>query len=137
MADLTITAANVVAGANSTIERRYNAGASITAGQPVYLDAVTNTWKLADANSSVDTAEVGGVALHAAATGQPLAVITGGDYNPGATVAVGTIYVAAATAGGIAPAADGVTGWFTSIIGVATTTSNLRVAINNSRVAIP
>lgn len=137
MADITVTAANVVAGANASVDRRYNAGAAVTAGQTVYLDTATNTWKLADANASIDTAELGGVALHAASTGQPLAVLTDGDYNPGATVAVGTIYVVSDTPGGIAPAADGVTGWFTSVLGVATTAANIRVARNASRVAKP
>ncbi len=137
MADLTITAANVVAASTATIDRRYNAGASITAGQSVYLDLATNTWKLADANGAVELTVLGGVALHAASAGQPLAVITDGDYNPGATVAVGTIYVLSATAGGIAPSADAVTGWYTSILGVATTTSNIRVSRNVSGVAKP
>ena len=138
MADLTITAASVVPVASTAqIERRYLAGATITAGQAVYLDTADNLLKLADANASAATAVLLGVALHGASAGQPLAVITGGDYNPGATVAVGTVYRLSGTAGGIAPNADGVTGWYTSLIGVATTASNIRVAINNSAVAIP
>lgn len=137
MADLTVTAANVVPASDATIERNYNAGATVTAGQTVYLDTTTNTWKLADANASVLTAALGGVALHGAAAGQPLAVITRGGYNPGATAVVGMIYVLSATAGGIAPMGDAVTGWYTSILGVATTASNIQVNIQNSGVAKP
>lgn len=137
MADLTITAASVVPGSNAVINRQYMAGASVTAGQPVYLDAATNTWKLADANGSAATAEALGVALHAASSGQPLAVQTAGDITIGATVAVGTIYVLSATAGGIAPSADGATGWYTTILGVATTAAIIRLAPNISGVAKP
>jgi hypothetical protein len=137
MADITVTPASVVPGAGASIDRRYNFGATVLAGQGVYLDTADNKWKLADANASAALAALGGVALHGGADGQPAAVLTGGDYNPGATVVVGTIYVASATPGGIAPSADGVTGWFTSILGVATAANNIRVDIQVSGVAKP
>ena len=137
MADLTITAANVAAGSGATIERNYNAGASITAGQAVYFDTSTNTWKLCDANASATASALGGVALHAAASGQPLAVLKSGNITIGATVAVGTIYVASATAGGIAPASDLASGWYTAILGIAISTSVIAVGIQRGGVAVP
>jgi len=137
MADLTVTAASVAPGTDATIEPNYNAGATITAGQTVYLSTTTNTWLLADANLSQAAAVLGGVALNGASSGQPLAVLTRGNLNPGATAVVGMVYVLSGTAGGIAPVADGVTGWYTSILGIGTTTSNIAVNIQVSNVAKP
>lgn len=137
MADITVTAANVVPGTNATIERNYVAGATITAGQTVYLDTATSTWKLADANLSQAAAVLGGVALHGASANQPLAVQTRGQITIGATVAVGTIYQLSGTAGGIAPAADAVTGWYASILGVAITAAIIDINIQVSNVAKP
>lgn len=135
MADLTITAANVAAGSGATIERAYNAGATITAGQAVYFDTVTNTWKLCDADSSATVGALGGVALHAAASGQPLAVLTAGNITIGATVAVGRVYVASATPGGIAPHSDLTTGWYTAILGIGISTTVIAVGIQRGGVA--
>jgi hypothetical protein len=88
MADLVITAANVLPGSSAVIKEG-TAGAAITAGQVVYADSATNTYKLADCNSA--TAAVRspkGIALHAAASGQPIAILTSGLITIGATVAV-------------------------------------------------
>ena len=49
MADLTITAANVIRGANAVITRG-TAGAAITAGQIIYADA-SDAFQLADADA--------------------------------------------------------------------------------------
>lgn len=137
MADLTITAANVAKGTNATIAYG-TAGAAITAGQTLYIDtANSNVLKLGDANASALTATIAGVALHAAASGQPITYQTAGSITIGATVAVGTPYVASATAGGIAPAADLATGWRTTVLGVATTTAAIELSINNSGAAVP
>ena len=135
MADLTITAANVAAGAGATT-KQVTAGATITAGQLVYLDNSDGEHKLVD-NDASGTSTVEGVALNGASDGQPLTILTEGNLNPGATVAIGTIYGSSSTAGGIAPSADFATGDFVSIIGIATTASNIDVKINNSGVAVP
>jgi hypothetical protein len=49
MADISITAASVAASSAASKVTGV-AGATITAGQVVYLDTTTNTYKLADAN---------------------------------------------------------------------------------------
>lgn len=67
---------------------------------------------------------------------QPVVYCSTGDYNPGGTVVIGTVYVVDLTAGGIAPTADMLTGDFQTIIGVATTTSNINIDINVSGVAV-
>lgn len=137
MADLTITAANVVAASNAT-RVTGTAGETITAGQPVYAKSSDSyhLWKC-DANFSADTAAAVGIALHAASDGQPLTYITAGDVDLGATLVEGTVYVVSATAGGIAPAADLTTGWYTTVLGVATTSSNLAMQLQVSGAAAP
>ncbi len=134
MADLSITAANVVKGTSSQVVHGI-AGATITAGQSIYADATDGgDLKLADA-SAVATAAAVGVALHAASDKQPLAYIASGDFDPGATVAVGVVYAVSATAGGIALVADIGSGEFKTTLGVGTSTSNIRVQVQVSGVA--
>lgn len=138
MSDITITAASVSKQGTTAAVETGTAGASITAGQAVYKDATDNKFKLADSNSATAAArEFYGIALHASADGQPLSVMTSGDINIGATVAVGTIYVLSGTAGGIAPAADLASGMYTSVIGVAITTGRIRLGKLVSGVAVP
>jgi hypothetical protein len=130
MADLSITAASVVAGSGATIDRSKNAGAALTAGQVVYLESSSSTYKLADCNSA--TAEVRtpvGIALHAAASGQPVAVLTKGPVTIGATLTAGVAYYLSGTAGGIRPVADNTTGDYPAVIGMASSTTVLVVNI--------
>lgn len=136
MADLTITATSVVPGSGASITEG-TAGASVTAGQVCYLDSTTNTLKLADCNSA--TAAVRspyGIALHAAASGQPLAVLTKGPVTIGATLTGGVAYYLSGTPGGIRPVADNTTGDYPTIIGIATSTTVLDVKFHESGVAL-
>lgn len=106
MADLTITAGSVLFTSGSYQPTR-NAGASVTAGQVVYLDSTTSTYKLAQCDGTAAEADAVGIAAHAAGTGQPLVVIAPGSViNIGATTAKTTTYFVSATAGGICPQAD-------------------------------
>ena len=137
MADLTITAASVVAYAGATIEHG-TLGATVTAGQTVYLDAADSKYKLADANSATAAVRATkGLALNGGVDGQPVAVLIDGDVNPGATVTVGGVYVQSATAGGIAPVADLASGHYTTIIGIGLAANKLRVKLHLSGVAVP
>lgn len=132
MADLTITAASVLQGSGAIIEDQI-AGAAITAGQLLYKDSADGKVKLADANSGVAEARsIYGVAVNNAAANQPVAVQRKGKVAIGATVAVGTIYVLSATAGGVAPSADLATGHYVSILGVAVSATEIEIAIVNS-----
>lgn len=109
MADLSITAASVVKATiagNPVKTKTGTAGAAITAGQAVYRDAATNTVKLADADLSAAAAAVVGVALHGAASGQPVTYVTEGPVTVGNILTAGKLYVLSATAGGIAPSSD-------------------------------
>jgi hypothetical protein len=132
MADYSITAANVVAGSGA---KKVNgvAGATVTAGQVVYLDSSTNTLKLADNDSA--TAAVRspvGIALHAATANQPLTYLSQGPITIGATVAVGDVVCLSSTAGGICPSADIAAGDYNTIIGIATSTTVVDVKIHEA-----
>jgi hypothetical protein len=130
MSDISITAANVVASGGATIDRSANAGASITAGQVVYKDDTTGTWKLADNNSATAEAKTPeGIALNGAASGQPLAVATAGDITIGGTLTAGSPYYLSGTAGGIAPAADLASGMNVCLLGLAKSTTVLTLRI--------
>jgi hypothetical protein len=136
MSDLSITAANVLAGSGArTVDG--TAGATVTAGQVVYLDSATNTYKLADCDSA--TAAVrspDGIALHAAASGQPLEVLTRGLITIGATMTAGVAYYLSPNPGGICPVADVLAGDYPTIVGIAKSTTVLDVLFHESEVAL-
>lgn len=132
MSDLSITAANVVAGGGARLAHG-TAGATITAGQVVYRDPTTGKYMLADNDSATAAAiDAAGIALNGAADKQPLAVATRGPVTIGATLTAGTDYWLSSTAGGICPRADLGAGDTAVLIGVATSTSVLEVDIRNS-----
>ncbi len=136
MADLTITAASVVAGSNAT-KRQHTAGETITAGQAVYFAAATGLLMKADSNSA--TAEVRqpiGIALNGGAVNQPILVQTDGDITIGATMTAGVAYYLSDTAGGICPVADVGSGEYSCVLGVAISTTVLRMGIQYSGVAL-
>lgn len=136
MADLVITAASVVKGADADVDHG-TAGATITAGQSVYLDTATRKYLLADSNSATAAAKLPkGVALHGAANNQPLAVQRGGDVTIGATLTPGTDYWLSDTPGGICPRADVGAGENAVFMGVAKSASVLSLDIKSSGVTL-
>lgn len=136
MADLVITAASVVAGATAALGRG-TAGATITAGQALYYDSATATYKLADSDSATAAVRTcAGIALHASLSGQPIAFIISGPITIGATMTAGVAYYLSKTAGGICPVADIASGGYSTIIGIATSTTVLDVKIHSSGVAV-
>jgi hypothetical protein len=136
MADVSVTAAEVLSD-SGTVSTNGILGATVTAGQVVYLDSTVNTWKLADANDSAATAAGRGIALNGGVAGQPVTVCNSGTLDPGFTVTVGAVYVISATPGGIAPVADLTTGWRTTVLAIGITASQLRLHIWASGVAVP
>jgi hypothetical protein len=136
MADLSITAANVAKGSDAIVEQG-TAGATITAGQVVYLDAADGRYKLADCDSATAAAKnPRGIALHGASNGQPLSILKGGDITIGATLTAGTAYYLSPTAGGICPLADVLSGDDPILIGLAESTTVLHVDIQDPGVTI-
>ena len=139
MATLTVTASQVQPGSGVATKEGI-AGATITAGQTLYLDSATNTLKLADADSTAAIATVVGISLNGASAGQPVEYQSVGSITigAGASMTVGEIYVLSDTAGGIAPEADiSTSDDYVSPLGVATSAAILKLAINNSGAQIP
>lgn len=136
MADLSITAANVAAGTGAR-KATGTAGATITAGQVVYLDSSDNKYKLADCDSA--TAAVrspAGIALHGSLNNQPLTVLTAGPITIGATVAASVAYYLSPNAGGICPVADLASGDYATIIGLGTSTTVINVDFQEAGAAL-
>jgi len=124
MADITVTPASVVAGANA-ITRDGIAGETITAGQTLYLHSDGKLYK-ALSDTALHAAVVG-IALNGGAINQPIEyVVSDDDLTIGATVAAGVLYFASNTAGGIAPAADISTGEFVTFVGIGISTTKIK-----------
>ena len=139
MADVTVTAASVAPGSGAVYKQGVF-GATTTAGQTAYLvttaPTIPPTYGLCDANGTDELATLAGVFMNGGAAGQPCTIQISGSYNPGFTATVGEIYVATATAGGIALADDLASGWKAGILGVAKTTSSIELVIYNSLTAL-
>lgn len=136
MADLTITPANVLSGSGARVIQG-TAGAAVAAGQTVYRDPADQRFKLADcdnANASVRAVE--GIALNGAANGQPLAVQYDGEIALGTVLTAGVTYYLSPNPGGIAPIGDLSSGDYPTVLGVAESTSVLRMGIVTAGVAL-
>jgi hypothetical protein len=134
MADLSITAANVLMSAAGKKSEGI-AGEAISAGQPVYKDSSDgNKLKLTDANAAGKRGVVG-IALNDAATGQPVHFcISDPALAIGATVSIGYVAILSATPGGIAPVADAASGMEVVILGVGVSTTAIRCNFNQGSV---
>lgn len=130
MADLTITAASVLAGSNATVVSGI-AAAAITAGQVLHR-ASNGQFALADNDAAAPATSVLGIALNNAAAGQPVNVQVAGDITIGAALAEGAAYYLSDTAGGICAFADLATPQGVSLLGVAKSTTVLSLAIVNT-----
>lgn len=135
MADVTITAANVLAGADAEIEHGI-AGATETAGQAVYRDDTDRKYKLGDNNGAAALRKVRGITLNGGANGQPMAILKRGDITIGGTLVAGSIYCLSAAPGAICPQADVASGSDVVVIGVAKSTSVLHVDIQQPGVTL-
>jgi hypothetical protein len=134
MADLTITAGNVVPNQAGLKDENGYAGVAITAGQAVVLNAA-GLWVLADADNVCYTTDRFGIALNGASANQPIRVQVGGKITAGGTVAVGIIYCVSATAGGICPSADLTTGKYVTILGTGISATEIALSIKPVGVA--
>lgn len=136
MADLSITAASVIAGSNAVIARG-TFGETVTAGQAVYLDSSTKKWLKADSNSATAAArQAGGIALNGGAINQPATVQTAGDITIGATLTAGSPYYLSETPGGIEPTADLGSGEYVCLLGLASSTTVLHLDIQFPNVVL-
>lgn len=134
MADLSITAADVKK-TDTTLIAEGIAGGTVTAGQPVYKDSTASSkLKAADADVLATAAAVG-IALHGASNDQPLKYAIGGNLTLTNVMTAGAVYVVSTNAGGIAPVADLGAGDFVTLLGIATSATNLKISISVSATA--
>jgi hypothetical protein len=133
MADLTVTAASVVKSTGATLTAASEVyGETVTAGQSVYRKSTDSKIYKAQSDGTAEEATAIGIALVGGAVGQPAVYQTGGLITIGATVAIGTIYVVSATAGGIAPWADLASTNYVTIVGIGSTAAVIAMSINAS-----
>ena len=137
MADYVITVADVAAQTGATYGDG-TAGASITQGDVIYIDADdSDKIKPADCTTSAATAAAKGVALNAAETGQPVRYAkAGSSIDFGTTFTIGAVIVLS-TSGAIAPVADLTTADYVTIVGYATTASLATLTLDASGVQVP
>lgn len=134
MVNVTVTEAEVL-GTDDTVEQSGDLGATVLAGEVVYLDSDDGTYKLADVDASATVANAKGIALNGGVSGQPVKIASGGKLDPGFPVSIGEVYVLSGDAGKIAPVADLANGDFTFIIGIGETTSSLFLIMKTAGVA--
>lgn len=128
MADLTITAANVLKGTGAVCKTGV-AGAAITAGQVLALNS-SDQLVLADCDHATAALRSPvGIALHAAGAGQPVTYLEEGPITIGAVVAASVAYYLSPTAGGICPEADVASGDYGVFLGFGISTTQIRVGI--------
>lgn len=124
MADVTLTAAKVVAGSGAIVVEG-TAGETIAQGKAVCLNA-SNKYVLADCTDA-DLDAAAGFALTASIDNGPIKVLTGGNMTTAAQLTAGTVYVLSES-GLIAPLADWLVATdYLTVLGVATSTTNLKV----------
>jgi hypothetical protein len=135
MADISITATAVVPVSGYGFVDMV-AGEAVARGKPVYTKAADGLAYLASCETTSALATVTGIALNDGAANQPVRIMTSGNVAYGSVFTVGMIYVLSAS-GAIAPHSDLASSDYVSVLGVATTATNLRLAIINSGVEVP
>lgn len=139
MADISVTASAVVAGAGAQTKTGI-AGATIAAGDIVYLDsATTGKWQLADSDAAAaeargQTSNIG-IALNSAALNQPIVVQTSGPVTLGAVLTAGVAYYLSDTPAKLCPVADITGGDYYTLMGLAASTTVLNIDVQYSGVA--
>jgi len=113
------------------------AGATLTAGMPVYKDTADANEHKAGDNDVAASAEIEGVTLNGASDGQPVEIQTDGTIAIGATVTIGETYVLSSTSGKIAPVGDLASDDYVTHIGVGVTTARIELNIKAFGVQVP
>jgi hypothetical protein len=118
MGALAINTSNVIRSSQGSIFIG-TAGQTITAGQPLYFDTVTSTYKLANAVGASPQYIVAGVAVDGASTNQDIVVCSrDANFSPGHVINSGNIAILGNVAGQVNDIADRATGWFVTVLGV-------------------
>ncbi|MEP6987860.1 MAG: hypothetical protein ABI970_19825 [Chloroflexota bacterium] len=132
MADITVVQSTVVAANPQTVKASGISGEAIQIGQAVYADPADNyRIKKAIATSATHTSNLVGISLsNTQGANQPITYATGGDVTFGTGLTSVVVYaISHANAGGIEAASAVGTGNFVGVLGVGTSTSNMRVSL--------
>ena len=135
MADYTVTPANVkISGSNVRVVT-VQAGEAVTEGAALYLDDATSKYMLADATDE-DKAAVVGIAITSADSDDYLLMQTSRNYFAGTTLVVGDPVFLSATAGGgkLCPHADLVSTNFVTLIGFASSTTEIELNLDPTEI---
>jgi hypothetical protein len=128
MADVAIVAASVAKGTPSTLVQAL-AGATITAGQAVYLSA-GSVFPCDPTFGGGTKAACVGIALNGGASGQTITYQTAGQITIGGPVVLGVVYQLSHNAAGlIAPTADVNANDYVTIVGIGISTTALLLGI--------
>jgi hypothetical protein len=135
MADLSITAANVKPNSVLVAISPVTLGETITAGQPLYKSTTDGKYYRADADVA-STARVDGICILGGTADTVGIIQRAGELQIGATVTKGETYVVSTNVGQICPRSDLAAGDFISILGVAKSTSVLRLVVSPTEISI-
>ena len=129
MADISITAANVLGSTTAVRLSQYKSAVAITAGQAVYLNS-SNAWALLDLNAASTgngITDVRGIAESSApGVGQPVTVvIEDTDFTFGGTSTNGATVYGSNTAGGITIADIPGAGAYPVVLGILKSTTKM------------
>lgn len=125
MADVNLTEASVKP-TSTTVIVRGNYGDTIVQGTLLYYAPSTNTWEIADCTTSATTAAATGMALSSGADGQPGRIATGGDVTVDNVSLASPVYILS-EAGQMCPSADLANADYITVVGVASSTTNLKL----------
>lgn len=128
MADVAITAANVVKGTGA-VTKQVTYGATITQGMVLYEKAADSEWYPVDADDAITAYTPLGIALTAGANGQPGIVQIAGEITVGGTLVAGSAYYCSATTAGSFAADLPAAGDYSTLVGIAKTTAIMILAL--------
>lgn len=127
---MALSSITAVRPTSNTKFRNVSYGATISPGQPLYLDSADGEHKLADANASATTAAAKGIAMTPGVDGGYGLIATGGSIIlVGTTMVVGQSYYVGPTPGEIIAASELATGDRVTLLGVAASATQLDLSI--------
>ena len=137
MAALTITPEDVGIASETTQYRSVVTSGATTQGQPLYKVSASTEHTPAESGDTGAKAKAVCLAITPSAGAGVCVAAFSGLVVMGATLAVGTEYYLSATAGGIVPRGDLVSGDWITRLGIATTTSILDFQPDATAVQVP
>lgn len=136
MAALSVNVSNVNRSSSATTFIG-TAGQTITAGQPLYYDTTTSTYKLANAVGVSPLYVVAGVAVCGAATNQDIVVCSRDpNFSPGYPINAGNFAILGNVAGQINDIADRTTSWFVTSLGPGIGANRINFQLSGSNAAM-